>query len=301
MKRILVIDGGGAKGPIAATVLQNVVREVSREVPQEFDLVWGTSVGAIIGGVMATGKMRASDFYPIFLQSIPRVFDPQPHIPFVGNKYSRKAVDELVRQHIGGEFRMAHCQTKFACTSVNMVDGRTHFFKSWEDKDGQLSLLDAISRSYAAPYYFGSIKDKANNAVWLDGGTGNMSSPTVEAYVEACRQGWIGNEDVHILSLGCGTSPHTMPYSKAEGYRAFRQVFYYMDPMDGGLARRQGNMTNEQVLRSIDATSNNFTFQRVEKYDLDPKMDIMDGVKYQGDYISIGQELSELVDYEHLR
>lgn len=301
MKRILVIDGGGAKGPIAATVLDNIVREVGREIPAEFDLVWGTSVGGIIGGILSTGRMRMSEFYPVFLDAIPNVFTPQFYIPLIGNKYSRKTIDDLTRQHVGGEFKMKHCETKFCCTSVNMVDGRTHFFKSWEDKDGEMTLLEAISRGYAAPYYFGSIKDKAGNAVWLDGGTGNMSSPTVEAYVEACRQGWIGREHVHILSIGCGTSPYSMPYKKAAGYKAFRQIYYYMSPMDGGLARRQCDLTNEEVLHGIADTSEGFTFQRIEKYDMDPKIDIMDGVKYMSEYIKIGEELSENVDYDYLR
>jgi hypothetical protein len=300
MKRVLVIDDGGAKGPIAATVLSNIVQIIRRDVVDEFDLVWGTSVGAIISGIMATGRLEMSEFYPLFLDSIPRVFEPQPHIPFIGNKYSREPLNSLIRRYIGGEFKMKHCRTKFVCTSVNMVDGRTHFFKSWESKDGELNLLEAVLRSYAAPYYFGSIKDKAGNAVWLDGGTGNMSSPTVEAYVEVCRQGWLDTDDVHIVSLGCGESPFSMPYSRAASYKALRQIYYFMNPMDGGLARRQCDRTNEEALRGIAGSSRRLTFQRIEKHDLAPDMDVMDGVKYLKDYIRIGMELSKDVDYTHL-
>lgn len=301
MKRILVIDGGGAKGPIAATILSNIVRVLGKEIHEVFDLVWGSSVGAIIGGVLSTGVLRMDTFYPLLLSALPKVFTPQLHIPFIGNKYSRTPLDEIIRCHIGGEFKMKHCETKFVCTSVNMVDGRTHFFKSWEDKDGELTVLNALSRSYAAPYYFGSIKDKAGNAVWLDGGTGNMSSPTVEAYVEACRLDWLKNEHVHMLSLGCGESPFSMPYKKASSYRALRQLYYFMSPMDGGLARRQCDRTNEEVLSGIAGQHQDFTFQRLEKYDLDPKMDIMDGVKYMNQYIEIGEQLSEQVDYTYLK
>lgn len=301
MKRILVIDGGGAKGPIAATVLWNICLKLGREPHEIFDLIWGCSVGGIIGGILSSGRLKIEDFYPLFIKSIPKVFTPVLHIPFVGNKYSREPLDDLTNTYVGHEFLMSNCKTKFACTSVNMVDGKTHFFKSWEDKDGKMTVRDAFTRGYAAPYYFGSIKDPANNAVWLDGGTGNMSSPTVEAYVEACRQGWLKNEHVHILSLGCGTSPYSMPYKEAVTYRALRQIFYFMSPMDGGLARKQSDATNEEILRGIDANSKNFTFQRVEKYDLDPKMNIMDGVKYIEYYMKIGQQLSGTVDYTYLK
>jgi len=301
MKRILVIDGGGAKGPIAATVLRNICLKLGKQPHEIFDLIWGCSVGAIIGGIMSTGRMGIQDFYPLLLKSIPQVFTPVPHIPLIGNKYSRELLNQLIGEHVGTQFTMSNCLTKFACTSVNMVDGRTHFFKSWEDKDGKMTVLDAVTKGYAAPYYFGSIKDKKNNAVWLDGGTGNMSSPTIEAYVEACRQGWLRDDSVHMLSLGCGTSSYAMPYKKAASYKAFRQVYYFISPMDGGLARRQSDATFEEALSGIAANSPNFTFQRVEKYDLDQKMDIMDGVKYIDDYVNIGQTLSDTVDYTHLR
>jgi hypothetical protein len=300
MKRILVIDGGGAKGLIAATVLRRIVQKVELEIFDLFDLVWGTSVGGIIGGVVSCGNTVMDTFYPTFLSAIPKVFTPQPHIPFIGNKYSRDPVNELIDEYIGLDFPMKECSTKFVCTSVNMVDGRNHYFKSWEKKDGELTMLTAISRTYAAPYYFGSIKDKANNAVWIDGGTGNMSSPTIEAYVEACRQRWLAKEHVHILSIGCGTSSYSMPFSKAASAKALRQIFYYMSPVDGGLARRQSDLTFEEALHGIAANSNNLSFQRVEKYDLDKKMDIMDGVKYLDDYVRIGEQLAETVDYKYL-
>ena len=300
MKRILVIDGGGAKGPIAATVLANIVSKVGMQIYEIFDLVWGCSVGGIMGGILSSGCLYMRDFYPLFLSAIPDVFTPVPHIPFIGNKYSRNPLTTLIRENVGGEFRMSKCMTKFVCTSVNMVDGRTHFFKSWEKKDGEMSLLEAITRTYAAPYYFGSVKDKTHNSVWLDGGTGNMSSPTLEAYVEACRQGWLRDEQVHMISLGCGTSSYSMPYKKAASTRALRQIYYYMNPMDGGLARRQCDATFSESLEGIAANSDNFTFQRIEKYDLDPKMDIMDGVKYISDYIQIGEQLASTVDYRYL-
>ena len=301
MKRILVIDGGGAKGPIPATVLSTITYRIQREIHQIFDLVYGTSVGAIIGGIAATGKMRMERFYPVFLEAIPEIFKPVPHIPFIGCKYSRKPMDGLMSRYIGAQFLMGQCATRFVCTSVNMVDGRTHFFKSWEDKDGKLTLLEALSRSYAAPLYFGAIKDKAGNAIWLDGGTGNMSSPTVEAFVEACRLGWVGSEPVHMLSIGCGQAPVAISYDEASKYRTFRQVYYFMSPMDGGLARRQCDRANDEVLRGISSKFPNFTFQRVEDYALDPKLDVTDGVKYLPEYMRIGERLGDQVDLEPLR
>jgi len=157
MKAILVIDGGGAKGIIPVTVLKKMESKLDKPLHEVFELVVTTSVGSIIGGVLCSGKMDMNKLQRLMLESLPVVFEKRIRIPFIQPKYTRKPLVKILEDHIGKETQMKDCKTKFMCTSVNMVDGRTHFFKSWEEKDGQLNLIDAISRSYAAPLFFGKI------------------------------------------------------------------------------------------------------------------------------------------------
>jgi hypothetical protein len=297
--RILVIDGGGAKGPIAATVLLEIFRQTGIPPHEMFDLIWGTSVGALIGGILATGQLSVPAFYELFLQTLPEVFTPRVRVPILQPKYTREAVDHMLSEHIGKGYRMRQCRTKFCCTSVDVTDSSNHYFKGWEDKDGELTLRDAMSRSYAAPLYFGEIVDKPN--VWVDGGTGNMNCPIIEARIEAFRQGWLPFQRVHMLSVGCGESPGKVPFKKASRYLNLRQVLFYLSPSNGGLARKQCNKTYTELMEIEDLYSSVFSFQRLDAYDLDPKINIMDGVKYIPQYIEIGQKLAEQVDYTHLR
>lgn len=64
--KVLSIDGGGIRGYLPSLLLAEVERRAGRPVSQLFDLVVGTSTGAIIGIGLATGKSAAelSEFYP---------------------------------------------------------------------------------------------------------------------------------------------------------------------------------------------------------------------------------------------
>ena len=53
--RILALDGGGAKGFYTLGVLKEIEAMVGCPLHQKFDLVFGTSTGAIIASLIALG------------------------------------------------------------------------------------------------------------------------------------------------------------------------------------------------------------------------------------------------------
>src|SRR5512139_331740 len=53
--RVLTLDGGGAKGFYTLGVLKEIEAMVGRPLHQKFDLVFGTSTGAIIASLIALG------------------------------------------------------------------------------------------------------------------------------------------------------------------------------------------------------------------------------------------------------
>jgi hypothetical protein len=181
---------------------------------------------------------------------------------------------------------------------IYKVDGKTHFFKSWEEKDGKINLLDAIKRTSAAPYYFKHIKENKN--IWLDGGTGNSNAPIIESIVDAIRLGWIENEDVYLLSLGTGHSDKITTVSKANKYGTIGDVLFYLDPINGGLARNQSIEVRVNLVKSLQCVIDNFTFQRVDTV-IDKKLDKIDKVKYVREYEKIGKSLIDNVNINILR
>ena len=194
MKRILQLDGGGVKGISTAVVLANIEKELKKPIHEIFDLIIGTSVGSIIGGILSTGKMPAAFLSSLIYDEVDAVFKPNilRKIRFINMcKYDRKPLMDILNKYVGQYYKMSECKTKFICTAVSANDGRNHYFKSWENEDGKLNLVDAINRSYAAPYYFGVINDPLTETTWLDGGTGNSNCSLDEAIVEVFNNNWL--------------------------------------------------------------------------------------------------------------
>ena len=289
MKRVLVLDGGGVRGLIQTEVLKQLEEKTGKRCFELFDLIVGTSVGAIQGALLASGKLSANEISDVMAHTIPLMFKRRI---LRWPRYSRKELEKVFSEKLGVNFLMSNCQTKYICTSVNMVDGRTHFFKSWEDKDGQELLLDVVNRSYAAPLYFGAIVDDKHKSVWLDGGTGNANCPLFEAVVETVRQEWLGEEELHILSLGTGWSNYAMPFKRAKRVKTISQLLFFMDPFAGGLARNQSIQSRVYKTETLAKVIPDFSFQRLDR-ELGKKLDILDGVKYMPEYEDIGKNLAK--------
>lgn len=299
MKRILSIDGGGALGVIPLTVLRRIEEHMRKPIHELFDLIIGTSVGAIIGGVISSGKLPTDRFHEQMLEDLPNIFHWRLRFPVFQPKYDRKNVEKSITSKIG-DILMNDCVTKFMCTSINYVDGRPHFFKSWEEKDGKLKLSQALLRSSAAPLYFGKIIDDAERAVWIDGGCGGLNDPAMQGYIEALRQKWLPNEKVHLLSIGCGQTFKGIPFDKCKKFGNIREVAYYLNINDGGLARAQMSMVQDSWLNCFSKENSNFTAQRVQMYHFPSNMSKLDNVKNLDRFIEFGDNLSDDVDYTYL-
>ena len=212
MKIILECGGGGVRGVISAEICAEIEAYIHRPLYQVFDLISGTSTGAILGSMLAAG-VPAQTCRDLYVKRGPEVFKARSKfLPW--NWFKEKYDRNLVTNAMGDSFEkdsliklrsplMNQLKTKFMCTSVSIVDEQTHYFKSWEDKDGKLPVLIAAARSFAAAYYFGAINDPANGQCWVDGGEGIYNCTIRPCFIESILQDWL-NEGVYILSLGCG-------------------------------------------------------------------------------------------------
>ena len=293
MKRIIVLSGGGCKGPILSEALLSLETKIGKRLHEVTDLFVGTSVGAIIGSIYANGSLSASQTNTVFIDTLPKVFKKQFRWPGQP-KYDRKPVRDAFKVAIG-EPLMRDCRTKFICTSVNCCDSRTHYFKSDEVKDGSIPIIDVVERSFAAPLFFGALKDVQGSALWIDGGCGTENNPVLIGLTEANMEGWLGNEPVHVLSIGCGYSDDDMPWEKAQKSNNISEVMYFADPQDGGLARRQASEEKVSFCNSMMGAIPGFTFQHVD-YPLLKAQDAMDRVDLIPFYRMAGMEVGKKID-----
>lgn len=304
-KLILQIDGGGAKIVIPAYLVWYIESNLGKKIGEIFHLIAGTSAGAIVCGCLGSGRLTAARFYQIMKNTLPKAFKKKHFLRRLFKykaKYDRRPLVKEFVENLGANTRMKECITMFMDTSVNMCDGKTHYFKSWEQKDGEINLVEAINRSYAAPFYFGPIVDNINKAVWLDGGTGNANCPIGETLVECVRQGWLQNPDiqVHILSIGCGSSDFSVPFEKAKKGSLVKDVGFYMDPTDGGLARNQSVPSAIAKAEAIAKVMPNVTLQRIDPV-IGKKYDKMDGIQYFDYYEQKAKEIEDQIDLNILR
>lgn len=295
-KRVLVLDGGGAKGVMQSVILREIEERTGKQICEIFDLIVGTSVGAILGGIYASGKISADSCHTLMKEDLKAIFKKRF---FKMPKYSRKPLTNTFNREIGEGFLMGHCKTPFVCTAVNMVDGRTHYFKSWERRDSRIKLIDAVNRSSAAPLYFGSIKDEISRAVWLDGGVGNANNPILEAVVEVMRQEWLESNHVHILNIGTGYHECEMSFKEASKSKTLKQLSFFMDPSNGGLARNQSVLSRATQVDAMSKEIDNLSYQRIDTL-ISEKLDTLDGVKFIHEYEQIGISMAADLDWKYL-
>lgn len=294
MIRILALDGGGARGIIELAVLSSIESVTEKPVRDIFKLISASSVGTLIGALTSAATVPCSKVLDEMMAVVDRVFRYTPHIPLIQPMYSRKPIDNMLRPYLDGK-KMSDCQNMLMFTSVSTADGRTHYFKSWEPKDGSNDLIETVHKSYAAPSYFGAIRDKENKTSWVDGGSGNANCPLSETLVEISRQNWQG-ERVHVLSIGTGSSARGVPYKETKWWGQLRQTMFFFDLRDGGLARWQSAQTQVAVFNSIGKISPNITFQRLD-CEIPKKMDKLDSAKYKFVYKRYGEEISKNIDF----
>lgn len=294
MIRILALDGGGARGIMELVVLSDIEAKTGEPISKKFKLITASSVGSIIGSLMSAATIPCSLVLEKMMDVVGTVFKYTPHVPLVQPMYSRKPIDKMLRVYLNGK-KMSDCFNMLMFTSVSTADGKTHYFKSWEPKDGSEDLIDLVHKSYAAPSFFGAINDAANETTWIDGGAGNSNCPLSETLVEISRQGW-QNERIHILSVGTGSSSRGVPFKKTKWWGQLRQTMFFFDLKDGGLARWQNTQTQVTVLSSIGKIAPNITFQRLD-CEIPKKMDKLDAAKYKHVYKRFGEEMAKNIDY----
>lgn len=205
---ILALDGGGARGIYPACVLASVERNLGKPIKDCFDLITGTSTGAIIAGAAAAG-VEMSTVVDLFDKEAPQVFrSRRSGLGLVRSKYARQSLEQLVKEYLPHK-RLGEISTPLLITSSSISTGGVHVFKSkYLDeigeqyfRDGDVLLSDAVLASCAAPSYFDPVQ--VGDYLLADGGLW-ANNPSILAVTEAVSKFNRPIEQVHILSIGTG-------------------------------------------------------------------------------------------------
>jgi len=188
----VALGGGGARGWAHIGVLRTLMR--AGFAPE---VVAGTSIGAIVGGAYAAGRLDAIEKFArgIDRRAIWRMTDLN-----IGKGGGGLVLGERVAQTLAeviGDFAIESFQTKFAAVATELQTGH----EIWLDEG---SLIAAMRASYALPGIFVPATSDGRQLV-----DGSITNPVP---VSACRA--MGANLVIAVPLPASQSPSTTRFVK---------------------------------------------------------------------------------------
>jgi hypothetical protein len=230
-RRILALDGGGIKGVFSAAFLATIEESTGARIADHFDLIVGTSTGGIIALGLGLGH-SAAEILRFYEDHAAEIF-PERRGGLI-NRFFRPAFDSAalraaLRKHFG-DARLGESSTRLVVPALTLETADVHLFKTAHhprfERDFRIAAVDVAMATAAAPTYFREHLG-SEGAALVDGGLW-ANNPTGLAVVEAIGVlGW-QRENIHVLSLGCTSSPldlmSAMPHRKGLGFYLTRIV-----------------------------------------------------------------------------
>jgi uncharacterized protein len=279
VRRVLSIDGGGVRGLVPALVLDALERRTGRSVADLFDVVAGTSTGAILAlGLLHPGpsgrpSWRARDLVELYETSGATIFTRsavrclQTLNGYLAPKYDGDVLTALLQRQFG-ETPLRAALRDVLVTAYDARRRTPYFFRTGRPSCGAEQPMWLVARaSAAAPTYFtpARVVDEIGDRWLVDGGV-FASSPAMCAWTEACHAPG-AFDDVLVASLGTGelsADYATVRMRRGGALLWARPLFDVM--LDG-----QENVTDEQLRRLL-PSDRYFRFQP----DLSPRCQRID-------------------------
>ena len=217
---ILALDGGGTRGMYTAQLLAKIEEVFGTRIKTCFDLIAGTSTGAIIAGA-AVSDIPMADIVELFDTETPHIFKRRWYrIPLFLSKYPSEQLAEVIAKHIPAT-PLGEIATPLMITSSELTKSEVQIFRSnYESRDAEIAptdqaicLRDAILASCAAPTFF---PPKSVDNLLLADGCLWANNPSAIAATEALSVFRKEAREIRMLSIGTGHS--TNMYQQRRGW-----------------------------------------------------------------------------------
>ena len=209
--RILSLDGGGAKGFYTLGVLRELEAQLARPLWQSFDLIFGTSTGAVIAALLGLGKSVAE---------VRALYEL--HIPALMRHWTKRgrssALDKLVVS-VFGPAKFTDFLTRVGIVATRWDLERPMIFKSSiELAHGRqatflpgfgCTVAEAVRASCSAyPFFSRPTLTTGSGArvEVLDGGY-CANNPTLYAIADATTALGFARSALRVVSVGGGSYP----------------------------------------------------------------------------------------------
>lgn len=224
-KRILALDGGGIRGAITLGYLEHMEQMLQKRYNNTqfrlcdyFDMIGGTSTGAIIAGGLAIG-MSATEIKNLYKELGEKIFSRKASIfKRLSFKFQIRALERELKK-IFGDMKMSSDKIKTGyCVITKRADTgsmwpifnhpKSKYFKYTKD----YLVRQVIRASTAAPTYFKpEVINIGNNqsGAFVDGGVSLHNNPAMQLFLMATlksfKLNWeTGADKLMIVSVGTG-------------------------------------------------------------------------------------------------
>lgn len=249
-KRILSLDGGGTRGIISLAFLREIERALCGDRGDEcladhFDLIGGTSTGAIIAAGLALG-WRVDDIMAMYTRFAGEVFRPRWQRWLLANRYRPEPLERLLRASLQPPGTPAEApdvlmgdaalRTGLAIVTKRVDTGSVWVVSNlpsaphYRDRHGQangnarIPLRNLVRASAAAPMFFEPaefelgprLDGSAQRGRFVDGGVSPHNNPALRllelARLPVFGLRWAtGPDRLMVVSVGTGRFRQRVP------------------------------------------------------------------------------------------
>lgn len=213
--RVLSLDGGGAKGFYTLGVLKEIEAMVGCPLHQKFDLVFGTSTGAIIASLIALGH-RVDSILELYRKHVPTVMSER-------TAAARSRALQNLATEVFCDAAFTDVKTGVGIVTAKWLTERPMIFKgSVAQAHGRVgtfvpgfgvSIADAVRASCSAYPFFERtvVRTSMGEDIELVDGGYCANNPTLYAIADAVHALRRERIDIRLVSVGVGTYPDPKP------------------------------------------------------------------------------------------
>ena len=236
-KKILSLDGGGIRGALTLGYLKKMEDVLKARHPDKpdfrmsdyFDLIGGTSTGAIIASLLSLGK-TVDEIKVLYMDLGSKIFGekrdwwkPWETYKWLKANYDYKGMTEGLKYALGADTTIGSDRIKTGlCVVAKRADTnsiwpvinhpRGKYYDGIHSKNKDFLLWKVVRASTAAPTYFApQLMDvtETQHAAFIDGGLSMANNPALTLLMVATLKGFpfrwqMGADNLLLVSIGTG-------------------------------------------------------------------------------------------------
>ena len=279
MVKIISIDGGGIKGIVGSTILQEIESRLDGPIHEYVDVITGTSTGGLIACGLTVPdengnpKFNMQDIIDTYNDLGTTVFNRsfwhklKTLWGLIGPKFPIDGLQEVLTEKLG-DIKLSESLIEVIMCTYDLGSGWPVIFSSKDEVLNQARMLDICMGTSSVPTYFPSVEARTKNNVFnlIDGGIFAVN-PALSAYALTKKRD--KDAKVDIISIGNGNYGEVYKHEETKDWG----LLEWASPVSNVILDGIGDAINYQTKILCEADGGSYT--RLQ-FDLPEELSKMD-------------------------